>query len=315
MPTEFSSKKNNSNKPLIYLFDNILNLFNKKENKDKFKEIIYLVQNEEVKEPMKLLEKKRKRSFYNEDKYKFIYQLMDKGKQSDNKIIKNHEDNNRSKKGRKTNKMKNRATHDKMGPDNIIKKVKGKIFDYSVKFLNNILDNNKKEDKLFKLDYKYINKIKKEEDLNYLNMPLKELFSKEISPKYITKDVQYSYKKRIDKNSNKNYIQHILNNQPDDTILFIFNMAFRDWLDLFTLKKNVKDIILKYNCLNKDIDCERIQNCLNGVDELLNKIMRKNDKKYLSLFIFLLYNYEGYFYNKKGRSSRKRSKNELKDIN
>ena len=85
-------------------------------------------------------------------------------------------------------------------------------------------------------------------------------------------------------------------------------MCFRDWLELFTLKKNLNYILLKYDIPEKDIDCERIQKSLYGLDNLLIKIMSENDKEYLTMFIFLLYNYERWFYNKIGRKSRIKSK-------
>ena len=137
-----------------------------------------------------------------------------------------------NKRGRKTKEIKDIGIHNKMVPDNIIKKIKAKIFEYAIVFLNNILSNNKKEEKLFKLDYKYVNRLNREQDLQYLDMKLKELFSKDISPKYIIKNRH--------KDFNKRYISKILNNQSDNTILFVFNITFRDWLDLFTLKKNIK---------------------------------------------------------------------------
>jgi hypothetical protein len=187
-----------------------------------------------------------------------------------------------------------------MVPDNIIKKIKAKIFEYPIIFLNNILNKKKTEDKLFKLDYQYVNRLNREQDLKYLDLKLKELFSKEISPKYITEQRQ--------KDSNKKFISNLLTNQSDNTILFAFNITFRDWLDVFTLKQNFKDIIFKYDYLEKDIDYERIQKSLYGVDNLLNKIMVENNKEYLTMFIFLLYNYERWFYNKKGRKTKTKRK-------
>ena len=298
--TEFPSKHNNYNEPLLYSFDNILNIFKMEEHKIKFNDIINKFNEEKAKEQLQLLEKKRKRTFY-DDEYNYIYELMDKTKQSEYEIMQDEPNNNNNKRGRKTNKTKNVSIHDKMVPDNIIKKIKAKIFEYPIVFLNNILNNNKEEDKLFKLDYKFINKLNREQDLKYLDMSLKELYSKEISPKYI--------KEKRQEDSNKIYISKILNNQKDNTILFVFNMTFRDWLDLFTLKKSINDIITKYDYLAKDIDCERIQKSLYGVDNLLKKIMNENDKEYLTMYIFFLYNYERWFYNKKGRISKPKTKN------
>ena len=296
--TDFLSKQEqNNNEPQFYSLENIFKIFKKNENEDKFKEIINKLNNEEVKAPAKLIGKKRKICSY-EDKYGYIYSLMDKTKQKENKIEKLNEPNNKNnKRGRKTNKTKNIGIHDKMAPDNIIKKIKVNIFEFPVLFLNNILDNNNKKDKLFKLDYKYINRINREQDLKFLNMSLKELFSKKISRRYIAEKRQEDF--------NKKYIENILKDQKDNTILFIFNITFRDWLDLFTLKKNINEIIIKYNYLDKDIDCEKIQKNIYGVDILLNKIMNENDKEYLTNFIFLLYNYERWFYNRIGRRSKK----------
>ena len=298
--TEFPSKQNNYNEPLLYSFDNILNIFKMEEHKIKFNDIINKFNEEKAKEQLQLLEKKRKRTFY-DDEYNYIYELMDKTKQNEYEIMQDEPNNNNNKRGRKTNKTKNVSIHDKMVPDNIIKKIKAKIFEYPIVFLNNILNNNKEEDKLFKLDYKFINKLNREQDLKYLDMSLKELYSKEISPKYI--------KEKRQEDSNKIYISKILNNQKDNTILFVFNMTFRDWLDLFTLKKSINDIIIKYDYLDKNIDCERIQKSLYGVDNLLKKIMNENDKEYLTMYIFFLYNYERWFYNKKGRISKPKTKN------
>ena len=290
---EIPTKLNNNGGPLLYSYDNILNIFMREENKIKFNDIINQFYEKKANEQMFLLEKKRKRNVYYE-KYRYIFELIDKEKQNEYKIIENENINN-NKRGRKTNKTKYIDVHDKMVQDNIIKKIKAKIFEYPIIFLNNILDNNNKAKyKLFKLDYKYINRLNREQDLKYLDMSLKELFSKDISPKYISN--------KRDKNFNKKYIDKILKNQKDNTILFVFNITFRDWLDLFTLKKNINEIIKKYNY--KDIDCDKIQRNINGVDNLLKKIMNENDKEYLTNFIFLLYNYERWFYNRIGRKSK-----------
>lgn len=268
--------------PSLYSFHNILDIFKKNDNKNKFKEIIKMYSyNEEIKEEDNLtLEKKNKITLLEQDE-NVEGQLKDKRNQNDkienNRKIKIKLDN--SKRGRKTNEIKNIAIHNKMTPDNIIKKIKAKIFEYPILFLNNILGNKKTGDKLFKIDYQFINRINREQDLKFLDMKLKELFSKEISPKYIT-DKRH-------KDFNNQYINRILKNQKDNTILFVFNITFRDGLDLFTIKKNIKQLISKYDYSEKDIDCERIQKSLYGVNNLLNKIMNDNDKEYLTMLIFL----------------------------
>ena len=148
-----------------------------------------------------------------------------------------------------------------------------------------------------KLDYKFVNRIEKEQDLKILNMRLKDLFSNDISPKY---------KHKFPKDYNKTIIERILKD-ADDIILFAFNMTLRDWLDIFTLKKSVKDIINVYN--NKNNDCqnliEKIEQSLIGFDKIVNKIKENNDEDYMALFIFCLYNYERWFYLKKRKTIKK----------
>ena len=297
------TENNESNAPFLYTFEDILNIFKKDEYKNKFNEINKIYNNnKEIEEDNLSLEKKGKIALFEQEENiekQLINRVNLKEKIEDNRKIKIKLDNN--KRGRKTNEIKNIAIHNKMAPDNIIKKIKAEIFKYPIVFLNNILDNNKKsEEKLFKINYQFINRLNREQDLKFLDMKLKELFSKEISPKYITNKRQ--------KDFNKQYINRILNAQKDNTILFAFNITFREWLDLFTLKKNIRQILIKYDYSGKDIDCERIQKSLYGVDNLLNKIMNANDKEYLTMFIFLLYNYERWFYKKIGRKTRIKKK-------
>ena len=119
-----------------------------------------------------------------------------------------------------------------------------------------------------------------------------------VSPKY----------KKVETNSNKNYIEKILNEKfLTEAIKFALNMTFRDFIDIFTYKKKVKDLLNEYkvNDYNNDI-CNKIEKSLVGVDDLFNKIAKsdKNDKNYFSNFVFYLYNYEKWFFMKRGRNKR-----------
>ena len=143
------------------------------------------------------------------------------------------------------------------------------------------------------MDYKYINKVNKKFDLEYLNMPLKDLFSNEISSKVKPKPK--------DKDYNKNMIEKILQIETDKTVLFALNMKFNDWLDLFTLKKNVIDIIIDYDVDPNDIDYKKMENNLIKVDNLLNIMLDNNKDEYFSLFTLYLFNYKRWFSIKKGR--------------
>ena len=85
-------------------------------------------------------------------------------------------------------------------------------------------------------------------------------------------------------------------------------MTLRNWLDIFTLKKSVKDITNEYKDKNyKDIESEKIEKCLVGVDKLINEIKEKNSEDYLPYFIFCLYNYERWFYLKKSGTIKKKN--------
>ena len=108
-------------------------------------------------------------------------------------------------------------------------------------------------------------------------MPLKHLFSNEVS---------FKVKQKLkDKDYNKNTIERIIQIETDKTVLLALNMKFNDWLDLFTLKKNVIDIVKDYDVDPNEIDCKKIENNLIKVDNLLNIMLDNNKDEYFSLFI------------------------------
>ena len=281
----------NEHEPKLYTSNDILNIFNKEPNKisDEFKSLEF---NPNIEDDLQLTGSIRKRDF------EFL-----------NCILINKDNENKKKRGRIKLNANRVNVHDKMCSDNIIKKVKSAIFNYTLYFLNNILSSCDEtcslyKIKLSKLDYKYVDELKKEKEFEILNMSLKELFSNDISPKI----------QKYNSKFNKQIIENILNNKNkkvDDTLLFVFNMTLRNWLDIFTLKKSVIDIINEYKDKNyKDIDSEKIEKSMVGVDKLLNEIKEKNDEDYLPRFIFCLYNYERWFYLKKTRNKKKNKFNE-----
>ena len=286
-------KKNeieNENFPIFYSFEDIEKIIKNDENKKKFnkkvRNFIDINCIEKAEKEIHLTGQKRIRE-ENDNLY----------------ILINNDEEKRLKRGRKPKGNNNSEIHDKMSSDNITKKIKAKLFLYALYFLNNISNraNENNKNKLMKLDYKFINRLNRKIDLKYLDTSLKDLFSMDISIKYKKMSI-------ISKNYNKIAIEKILN-EEDDTILFAFNMTFRDWLDLFTFKKSVADIMNSYDLSNyKNIDSERIEKSMVGIDHLLNKIADKIDEKYFSYFIFHLYNYERWFYIKRGREMKKNKK-------
>ena len=92
--------------------------------------------------------------------------------------------------------------HNRMAPDNIIKKIKAILFKNIVEFLNKLLKKVSKKIKLAKLDYNYINQLNRGQDLLFLKLKLKELLSFNISPKYRSLKKEHN-KKIIGQNEEK----------------------------------------------------------------------------------------------------------------
>ena len=173
--TKSTSNKNNEDscEPQLYTSNDILNIFNNEQNKDIFTENIKKLKfSEYIEDDLNLTKKKRIRPL------DFDVLLNNNLKNDEGKI----------KRGRKGKENNQKETHDKRCPDNIIKKVKVFIFKCALLFLNKIINENfKYKIELMKLDYKFVNRIEKEQDLKILNMRLKNLFSNDISPKYTHK--------------------------------------------------------------------------------------------------------------------------------
>ena len=121
-----------------------------------------------------------------------------------------------------------------------------------------------------------------------MNLCIKDLLSFEISPY-----------KSFNVNSNKDNIKKILEEEKNnEMIMYIFNMKFRDWIDIFTMKKEIKLIN----------GSEIIKTSLPKITDLLKDIFIKNDIVYLRLFLLYLYNYEKWFIIKYSRCSKLKSK-------
>ena len=193
--------------------------------------------------------------------------------------------------GRKRKGTNKKGSHTKNDVDNVIKKIKRVFFDKSPEYVAKVVNYAKSDKKqkfiLGKLSYEYIDKLKKENELALFQMKLKDLLSLNISSKCsLSKDKEF----------NKKNINRILEEEKDNKVIIdLLNMNFGDWIDVFTLKTSIENV--------PEFD---------GLEEALNTIYKKNDKdsekkdeKYFSRFIFYLFNYQNYFRNKKGRSSKK----------
>ena len=191
------------------------------------------------------------------------YLTLLKKKKDREKDNNNKNDNKKIKRGRKKLNNSTRDEHDRMASDNIIKKIKAKLFKICVDFINKIINEkseNEEDIKLINIHYKYINQLNREIDLNYLKSPLKDLFSKEISPKYKTKNRDF----------NKNIIENIIKNKNNgldySTINFVFNLTFRQWIDLFLLKKDFDIFKKEHEYNNEKVNFNIIKKSINGLN-------------------------------------------------
>ena len=179
--------------------------------------------------------------------------------------------------------------HNKYSADNIKKKNKRILFSnviyYSNMFINKYKTNCEQKGELLYLNYKkYVNNLTKNKEIALLKMKLKDLLSLEVTKKK---------KSNSDKFFNRNYINHILEvtEKNNETIHNFFNnITFEDWIDIFTKKK--EDYNLKE---------------FNGLQSALKNVAKecKDDGEYFTRFIFHLFNYKNWFYNKKGRERKK----------
>ena len=189
--------------------------------------------------------------------------------------------NKKRKRGKLRKKDSMIVVHDKMTPDNILKKIKSKLLNnYIIAFLNGVL--NLKEKKLKKIDYKYINELIRDKELNNLNESLEMLVSLDISKKY----------KTLDSNYNKLIIEKIRREKKnDETTQFVLNLTLTDFIELFTHKKNLDDLIKLYN-IKSNINYEEIEENIHGVEEFFIDLIKKHDIKYATLVVFYIFNLE-----------------------
>jgi hypothetical protein len=217
-----------------------------------------------------------------------------------NKKIKGNLENNFTKieimlkkreRGRKPEKIGNKTNHDKWTPDNILRKIKGKLInEYILTFLNKILKSQGKNlsVKLVKLNHKkFISIVQKKIELKYLYMTLEDLLSEEESNKSILE--------KLDKN---------------DTINFVLNLTFNDFIDLFTHKQTIEEI--NYT---KSRDNQLIKDNLPGVESMLADLLEEGDDNidYSLLVIFYLFNLERSIIMKQDRKRKEKRINQTVD--
>ena len=247
------------------------------------------------------------------------FRVKQKQERTKNIININNVNNLGKKRGRKTQDDNTKRKQDENSHDNILKKCKRVLFDSNIEHINLVINAYKsikqKKFELKKLNYyKYINKLKKEDEIKLLNMKLKDFVSLEISAKIWKSDKDY----------NQKIIQKILEEEKNNIEINSFlNMTFGEWIDVFVFKKMLdydsnfnilQDALLKL--YNKIFTIKRKQNDnlnFNKHKDDLDKTYKEKEK-YFTRFIYYLFNYQNYFQNKKGRNPKKNKENENTEI-
>ncbi len=198
--------------------------------------------------------------------------------------------------------------------DNIIKKIKNRIIDFLLSFVNKLINSlyskdklnqilsklnlplikSQNEDVLKKIDDKIVaNHTNKSYNLKFLSFKLKDLLSKMNSEKYSIPD-----------NYNELIISELL---KDDENKDIFNFVFNEidieaWLQIFTYQKEL-ECYMKNSLANEEHELKLKENMIR-IDGYLMKYLNseKDDKIYYHCFLLLLYNFRIYLSNKKGRN-------------
>ena len=246
-----------------------------------------------------------------------------KSKQSKEPIKeKEKEKNEKHKLGRKRKNDTSTSKRNKYNADNITKKIKKWlnyfIIDLTNKLINSVCDTKKINQKLAelnlpklksnnknqiikKIDYKSIANItKKEDNLNILNLNIKEYLSKNISSKYNISNNNY----------NKLIISSLLEDkQHKDIFRFVFEeLKIENWLEIFTHQNNIENYF--NNCSLGKEQKLKIEKSIVGIEEYLLKLinLENDDKIYYHCFLILMYNYKNYLKLKEGRTSNKKDK-------
>ena len=225
--------------------------------------------------------------------------------------------------GRKKKNDNSKSNHNKYIPDNIVKKIKNRISDFLIEFINNLINsiyNTNEINKILlnlnlhkfelknqkkiikKIEHKFsANLTKKEDNLKLLNSTLKEYLSNKISTKYV------NYKE----NQNELIISKLLEDDENkDIFKFVFQeLKIEDWLQIYTHQKNIDDYIYRYNLNKKESKIKKSIEGIERIEKYLKKLItleNENDNKlYYHCFLLLIYNFRLYLDLKEGRNHKK----------
>ena len=128
----------------------------------------------------------------------------------------------KKKRGRTPKVVDSSKIHDKFSKDNMVYKLKTQSLSSIVNFINLFLQKKKIKRKLFKIDGKLLKQTKKEFNIDFFQMKIKDILT-----------MKRTTKIKINKPSNKSIIKRIENNKKIKTIL---NMSLIDYINNIYMK-------------------------------------------------------------------------------
>ena len=180
--------------------------------------------------------------------------------------------------------------HDKFSEDNIIRKFKGRFHEKCRLYINNVYkryllnhkhDIKKVNDLLQRISPKISRKIKKEDNLKWLKMNLKQVFSENVSEKCSLYPADY----------NKNNISKLYEENEAKEVIDILNKPVKEMLGYFINNNEIPG----FDTLDKD------------TIELENKMKNNNEErinKYINKYRRTSKNFESIFINKSSRNNK-----------
>jgi hypothetical protein len=220
---------------------------------------------------------------------------------------------------RKKSKRNGTHIHDRNAQDNMMRKIKNRIFLSANNLLNDILKKERKDeykelniDKIYKIKGEYSQELHRKFNIWLIFQDLKTIFSFKISKLYSENE-----------DINQTIIKNIYNTNVNDYINTkkLLEMPFHEYIHKIFLNED-KNILKEINIDEKDEYKYKFDNFIyreynNSSNNNKNKKSKKkeiqndNDSRYLQKIKNLAHNYEEYFLGKSGRSSQKVKNDEI----
>ena len=142
----------------------------------------------------------------------------------------------KKKRGRTPKVVDSSKIHDKFSKDNMVYKLKTQSLSSIVNFINLFLQKKKIKRKLFKIDGKLLKQTKKEFNIDFFQMKIKDILTKKRSSKI-----------KINKPSNESIIKRIKNNKK---IKIILNMSLIDYINNIYMKLSAAEFKKQFGIYN-----------------------------------------------------------------